>query len=97
MKKAQHLLGFFHIQSTELYYLAIPANVQHSTWLGEPMAARSACNTAMGERPGALSARRLGQACATKDEAFSFVFRYSAFPHAPQPSTALYLIARFAR
>ena len=26
------------------------------TWLGEPMAARSACNTAMGERPGALSA-----------------------------------------
>ena len=30
-----------------------------STWLGKPMAARSACNTAMGERPGALTAELL--------------------------------------
>ena len=27
-----------------------------STWLGEPMAARGACNTAMGERPGESAA-----------------------------------------
>ena len=52
MKKAQHLLGFFHIQSTELYYLAIPANVQHSTWLGEAWAASSGRNEARVERPG---------------------------------------------
>ena len=56
MKKPQHLLGLFHIQSTMFYYLVIPANVQHCTWLGEPASAACGGSRAAGERPGAVSA-----------------------------------------
>ena len=43
---------FFHIQSIMLYYPAISANVQHSTWLGSARAASSGRNEARAERPG---------------------------------------------
>ena len=37
-----------------IYYPVIPANVQHSTWLGEPASAASGGSRAAGERPGEL-------------------------------------------
>ena len=49
-------LGLFHIQSTISYYPAIPANVQHSTWLGLSSAASCGCNEADDKRLGALIA-----------------------------------------
>ena len=46
-------LGLFHIQSTTFYYPAIPADVQHSTWLARSRA-RPVGDAARRSGPGAI-------------------------------------------
>ena len=71
--------GFFHIQLEISNLPGDLSQVQHSTWLGEPMAVPCGHNTAMGERPGAdIADTQLG---------VFFIF-YPMSLHSQMPSVA---------
>ena len=89
-KHTTNVVCFLFVPGQRLLSRCVPVKYV-STWLGESMAARSACNTAMDERPGVLHAKLLS----ASDEVWgsfhiqSTISYYPAIPVNVQHSTWL--------